>query len=103
MGQAIFGKGGGDRAALDEITNAIQMMPEIETPQDRASVHFWRAHVLVQLKDFEDARSEYQQVIKQQPDGQMAGFAHQALALLPALENGLTTAKTPVASAPIDR
>ncbi|HET6929259.1 MAG TPA: tetratricopeptide repeat protein [Candidatus Acidoferrum sp.] len=83
MGQALLGKGGDDTAALAEMTNAVRTISDAEAPEDRASVHFWRAHVLVQLKDFLDARSEYLRVIHEQPDGPWAGFARQALRLLP--------------------
>lgn len=83
MGQALFGKRD-DAGALAELTSAIGKFSHNEIPENRALVHFWRAHILVQLKDLPDARSEYQQVVVLGPDTQLAGFARKALTLLSA-------------------
>jgi len=85
MGQALFGKRD-DVSALREITDTARMITDAEAPEDRALVHFWRAHVLVQLKDFSAAKPEYEQAIKEQPDGPLASYARQVLAVLPSLE-----------------
>jgi len=91
MGQALFGKGE-DAAALRAMTEATRSLSDSVSPEDRAEVHFWRAHVLVQLKRFSEAKPEYEQVVKEQPNGQFAGFARQALALLPPRDKGTAVA-----------
>ena len=83
MGEALFGKRD-DEGALAELTRAISKFSDTEIPENRALVHFWRAHILVQLKDLPNARSEYQQVVMLNPDTQLAGFARKALDLISA-------------------
>lgn len=82
--QALFGKGQ-DQATLQEITNAIQLMSPTERREDRTLVHFWRAHVLIQLRDLAGAEREYNQVIAEDQSSKLAGYARQALNLLPSL------------------
>jgi tetratricopeptide (TPR) repeat protein len=91
MGQALFGKGE-DTAALRAITEAIRRMPDAAELEDRALVHFWRALVLVQLKSFSEAKSEYEWVVKEQPGSRLAGVARQSLGLLPSLAENTTAA-----------
>jgi tetratricopeptide (TPR) repeat protein len=92
MGQALFGRKD-DMAALGAMTEAIRRMSDAAVePEDWAIVHFWRALVLVQLKRFSEAKSEYERAVMEQPDSQLAVVARQSLSLLPATADNTTAA-----------
>ena len=78
IGQALFGKGDGE-ASLGAITEAIRRMSGREPAADRAAVHFARARLLLQLGNLPEARSEFEQVVYIQPDGQYGSDARQML------------------------
>jgi tetratricopeptide (TPR) repeat protein len=93
IGQALFGKGDVE-AALRAITEAIRRMSGGELAEDRAAVHFSRAHVLVQLRHLSEARSEFEQVVHIQPDGQFGREARQMLGLFLPSTSGPAVAQT---------
>jgi tetratricopeptide (TPR) repeat protein len=93
IGQAFFGEGN-DEAALRAITEAIRRMSGAELAEDRAAVHFSRAQVLLQLRNFPEARSEFEQVIQIQPDGQIGRDARQSLGLFPPSTGGPAVAQS---------
>jgi len=95
MGQAIFGRGNDDQAALVEITAAAQLMPIAAASDDRALVHFWQAFIFVKLKDFANAASEYHLVIEAQPSGRWADSARQALTFISSRPGLVTASSSP--------
>lgn len=69
------------QAALHEATQAIRLAPPTVTPESRALLHYLRAHVLAQLRDFSGAKKEFEETLKADPDGDLAISSRRALDL----------------------
>lgn len=78
MARALYGKTD-DAGALREVTAALRLVPSTENAGNLAILHFWRASVLMQLKDNAGARAEYQQTVDLDPGGDFAAASRQAL------------------------
>lgn len=57
-------------AALREVTEALRLTPGSVPPQIRAFVHYLRARILLQLTDSSGAKQEFEQTLKEDPNGE---------------------------------
>ncbi len=81
LARALYGKEDYP-AALREINEALRLTTSSEAPENRAYVHYLRAHVLVQLTDFPSAKEEFELTLKEDPDGELGLPSRRALELL---------------------
>ncbi len=80
MARSLYGKADYE-AALQEATEATQLAPSDLKPRNRALIHYLRAHVLAQVKEFSAAKEEFAQTLKADPDGDLSVSSRKALDL----------------------
>lgn len=88
MARTLFGRHRSTEA-LAQVTDAVRLIRAgaIASPEARSSVHFLRGEILVDQRDFEAAKQEFELTLKEEPQGIYARDSNQILARLQSLEN----------------